>query len=92
MTDTTANSDKTHYICQTYVEKASAAGQVSLQIDKQLQYSSESQAQDRADREFERGNCVGADAYMITEDAGSGEVSPPTFIVRHGTVPDIDDL
>ena len=93
MPDTKESTEKTHYICQTYVEKKeSSSTQSALQIGKQLQYSSEAQAQDRADREFRRGSCIGADAYMVTEDGGSGEISAPTFIVRLGTVPDLDEL
>jgi hypothetical protein len=89
MVDNLKSTEKTHYICQTYVEKTAGNG---LQIDKQLQYSSQVQAQDRAEREFQREACIGADAYMVTEDTGSGEVSAPTFLVRLGTVPDLEGI
>lgn len=82
---------KVHYICQTYVEKAVGhAKQASLQIGKQFQYSTASQAQERAEREYRAENCLGADAYMITEDPNTGEVGAPTFIARHGSVPEAD--
>lgn len=90
MTDPDENSPKTHYICQTYVEKKGR--QASLQVDKQFQYSTASQAQERAEREARSENCVGADAYMVIEDPSSGEVGPPTFLVRHGTVPETDNF
>ena len=87
-----ATAEKVHYVCQTYVEKKSGRGApAGLQIGKQLQYSSESQANDRASREFESDQCVGADAYMVTEDPDTGEVSSPTFIVRLGSVPEFDE-
>lgn len=88
MLDNLERTEKIHYICQTYVEKNAGSG---LQIEKQVQYSSETQAQNRAEREFQREDCIGADAYRVTEDAGSGEVSAPTFLVRLGTVPDLED-
>lgn len=82
---------KVHYICQTYVEKtAGRAEQASLQVDKQFQYSTASEAKERAERECRSDNCVGSDAYMITEDPNSGEVGAPTFIARFGTVPEVD--
>lgn len=91
MTDSNETTEKVHYICQTYIEKqVGRAKQVSLHIDKQFQYSTASEAQERADRECRSGNCVGADAYMIVEDPDSGEVGAPTFIARFGTVPEDD--
>lgn len=82
---------KVHYICQTYVEKkAGQAKQAGLQIGKQFQYTTASQAQERADREARSENCVGADAYMVVEDLNTGEVGAPTFLARHGTVPETD--
>ncbi|MGJ8544843.1 MAG: hypothetical protein ACSHWZ_05310 [Sulfitobacter sp.] len=83
-----ATTSKTHYICQTYIEKKAARGQVSLQMDKQFQYTSAAQAQERAEREFRLENCVGADAYMIIEDPSSDEVGEPDFLVRLGAVPE----
>ncbi len=91
MTEADETSEKVHYVCQTYIsKKAGRAGQGGLQIDKQLQYSTATEAQERAEREFRAENCVGADAYMLTEDRSSGEVGEPTFIVRVGTVPEAD--
>lgn len=89
MSDSDQTASKVHYICQTYVEKTTGrTGQVSLQIDKQFQYSTAAQAQERAEREARSADCVGADAYMIVEDPSSDEVGAPEFIARFGTVPD----
>jgi hypothetical protein len=91
MSDASENAEKIHYICQTYVEtKGARGGPAGLKVDKQFQYTSEADAQNRAERESQREGCAGADAYMIIEDAGSGEVSAPTFIARFGNVPDDD--
>ena len=91
MSDPADDAEKIHYICQTYVEtKGARGGLAGLKIDKQFQYTSEAEAQNRAKRESEREDCAGADAYMIIEDSGSGEVSAPTFIARFGNVPDDD--
>lgn len=91
MTESNGAIPKVHYICQTYVEKQiGRANQASLQIGKQFQYSTASQAQERADRECRSEDCIGADAYMVTEDPNSGEVGVPTFIARLGTVPEAD--
>lgn len=91
MSDAPENAEKIHYICQTYVEtKGARGGPAGLKVDKQFQYTSEADAQNRAERESQREGCAGADAYMIIEDAGSGEVSAPNFIVRLGNVPDDD--
>lgn len=87
MLDSDEATVKTHYICQTYLTKKGGG----LQVDKLLQYTSAAQAQERAERESRAEGCVGADAYMLVEDAGSGEVSTPTFLARFGTVPDDDD-
>ncbi|PCH67995.1 MAG: hypothetical protein COC12_10720 [Rhodobacteraceae bacterium] len=93
MSDSQEDTSKTHYICQTYVEKKGTRGaQAGLKIDKQFQYSTEAQAQERAERESQLEGCVGADAYMVVEDPSSGEVSSPTFIVRLGNVPEFDDF
>ena len=90
MTDPDDDKPRVHYICQTYVEKNGR--QASLQVDKQFEYSTASQAEERAAREGNSESCVGADAYMVTEDLNSGEVGPPTFLARHGTVPKTDDF
>jgi hypothetical protein len=93
MTNTDNATEKVHYICQTYLEKKSGrGGQVSLEIGKQFQYSSASEAQERAERESRSPECVGADAYMVSEDPSSGEVSTPTFLARLGTVPEFDEF
>ncbi|MGC1505000.1 MAG: hypothetical protein WA782_12785 [Sulfitobacter sp.] len=93
MTDTDESAPKVHYICQTYIEKrAGGAKQASLHIGKQFQYTSASQAEERAERESRSEECVGADAYMVTEDPSSGEVSAPTFLARFGIVPENDEF
>ena len=66
-------------------------GQAGLKIDKQFEYSTASEAQNRAEREAQNEDCAGADAYMVSEDPNSGEVEPPEFLVRLGNVPEIDD-
>lgn len=87
------STSKIHYICQTYVEQKSGRNrQASLKIGKQFQYSTAAEAQNRAEREALSEDCAGADAYMIEEDPGSGEVGLPNFLVRLGNVPEIDDL
>ncbi len=92
MTNTDESSVKVHYICQTYVEqKPGRDGQASLKIAKQFEYSTASEAQNRAEREALSKDCVGADAYMVSEDSNSGEVESPSFLVRLGTVPEFDD-
>lgn len=88
MLDSDETATKTHYICQSYVEKAGK--QVSLVVDKVFQYTTAAQAEERAEREARREGCAGADAYMVTEDPNSGEVSEPTFLARHGNVPETD--
>jgi len=91
MTNADASATKVHYICQTYVEqKPGRDGQSGLKIDKQFQYSTASEAQNRAEREAQSENCAGADAYMISEDPNSGEVGSPSFLVRLGNVPEFD--
>lgn len=93
MTKPDENASKIHYICQTYVEKKGGPdGQGALKIDKQLQYSTAAQAQERAEREARSEGCAGADAYMVTEDPNSGEVSAPSFLVRLGNVPEFDEF
>ena len=70
MSEVEESGTKVHYVCQTYIAKTTARGQQgNLQIDKQLQYSTPHEAQERAEREFRAENCVGADAYMVIEDS-----------------------
>jgi len=91
MTDSSEIAPKVHYICQTYVAKmGKGAGEPSLQIGKQFEYTSASPTQERAERECRSEACVGADAYMVIEDQESGEISLPTFLARFGSVPEID--
>lgn len=93
MTHADESTIKVHYICQTYLEqKPGRDGQSNLKIGKQFQYSTAAEAQNRAEREAQSENCVGADAYMISEDPNSGELGSPSFIVRLGNVPELDDL
>ena len=93
MTHADESTTKVHYICQTYVEqKPGRDGQASLKIGKQFQYSTAEDAQNRAEREAQSEDCAGADAYMISEDPDSGEVGPPSFLVRLGSYPETDDF
>lgn len=87
MTNTADDATKIHYICQTYVQD-----KAGLKIGKQFQYSNASEAQSRAEREFQSERCAGADAYMVVEDSGSGEVGSPEFLVRLGHYPELDDF
>ena len=93
MTQADERATKVHFICQTYMEqKPGRDGQAGFKIDKQFQYSTASEAQNRAEREAQSEDCVGADAYMISEDASSGEVGSPSFLIRLGNVPEFDDF
>jgi len=93
MSNADESETKIHYICQTYIEQKPARdGQSSLKIGKQFQYSTASEAQNRAEREAQSDDCAGADAYMVSEDPNSGEVGTPSFLVRLGSVPDFDDF
>ncbi len=93
MTNPDQSSIKVHYICQTYVEKkAGREGQGGLKIAKQFEYSTASEAQNRAEREAQSEDCAGADAYMVSEDPNSGEVGSPSFLVRLGNVPEFEDF
>lgn len=93
MTNAERSTEKIHYICQTYVEiKAGRDGQTGLKIAKQFEYSTASEAQNRAEREALSEECAGADAYMVIEDPASGEVGEPSFLVRLGKVPELDDF
>lgn len=84
---------KIYYICQTYIElQNSKDPQAGVKIDKQFQYTTTEEAESRAERAFQLPSCVGADAYIISEDPNSGEISPPTFLVRIGNVPEFDDF
>ncbi|SFR39092.1 hypothetical protein [Litoreibacter janthinus] len=92
MSNSDGSETKTHYICQTYVEhKTGHDRETSLKIDNQFQYSTASEVQNRAERDAQSENCVGADAYLVIEDPGSGEVGLPSFLVRLGDVPEFDD-
>ncbi len=93
MTSSEQTAEKIHYICQTYVEtKAGRDGPAGVKIAKQLEYSTASEAQNRAEREALSEDCAGADAYIVSEDPYSGEVGTPSFLIRLGNVPEFDDL
>ena len=64
----------------------------SVKIAKQYEYSTASEAQNRAEREALSEDCAGADAYMVIEDPNSGEVGTPSFLIRLGNVPEFDDF
>lgn len=89
MLDSEETAVKMHYICQTYMTKPKGQ-QMALHVDKVFEYKSAAEAEERAEREARREGCVGADAYMLSEDPTSGEVSEPTFLARHGTVPEVE--
>jgi len=67
-------------------------GGAGLKIAKQFEYSTASEAQNRAEREALSEDCAGADAYMVIEDPNSGEVGTPSFLIRLGIVPEFDDF
>ncbi|GIT88816.1 hypothetical protein [Roseobacter sp. OBYS 0001] len=93
MTKPDESTAKVHYICQTYVEKkVGRDGQDSLKIDKQFEYTTASEAQNRAEREAQSEDCAGADAYIVNEDPNTGEVEPPRFLIRLGKVPEFDEF
>lgn len=93
MTKSDESSEKNHYICQTYVEgKPGRGGQINLKIANQFEYTTASEAENRAEREALKEDCAGADAYMVVEDTQTGEVSSPSFLVRLGNVPEFDDF
>lgn len=93
ITNPAVSSVKTLYICQTYVEqKTGSDSQTGFKIDKQFEYTTVSEAQNRAGRQTLRDDCAGADAYMVSEDANSGEVGPPSFLVRLGDFPEFDNF
>ncbi len=93
MTNPERSNENIHYICQTYVEKkAGRDGQTGLKIAKQFKYTTAAEAQNRAEREALSEDCAGADAYTIIEDPNSGEVGDPSFLVRLGKVPELDDV
>lgn len=93
MTHSEKSTEKMRYICQTYVEqKPSRDGRSGLKIAKQLEYSTPSEAQNRAEREILSNDCAGADAYTVSEDPQSGEVGAPNFLVRLGNVPELEEF
>ncbi|MHA6324907.1 hypothetical protein [Roseivivax sp. CAU 1753] len=93
MTSSEQTAEIIHYICQTYVQtKAGRDGRAGLKIAKQYEYSTASEAQNRAEREALSEDCAGADAYMVIEDPNSGEVGTPSFLIRLGNVPEFDDF
>ncbi|WP_299085363.1 hypothetical protein [uncultured Ruegeria sp.] len=63
-----------------------------MKIGKQFEYSTAAEAQNRAEREAQSDDCAGADAYMVSEDANSGEIGSPSFIIRLGNVPEFDEF
>ena len=93
MTQPDETTTKAHYICQTYVaQKTGRDGQVALKIDKQFQYTTASEARERAEREARSEGCMGADAYEVIEASATGEVGAPTLLVRLGEVPQFDEF
>lgn len=81
---------ETTYICQIYAENRVQGGAV-LARDKQFQFKTAHEAEGRAQRAFEAGHCVGADAYSVFFDPETEELSDPVFLLRLGKVPSVEE-
>jgi hypothetical protein len=77
------------YICQTYAETPVQGGKVLVR-DKEFQFKTSREAEGRAQRAFEAGQCVGADAYSVMFDPETEELSDPVFLARFGKVPSVE--
>lgn len=80
----------THYICQLYEERRVGKSGKALAIKVAIPYPNAGRAEERAERSFKAGHCVGADAYSVAEDTDTGETDEPVFLARHGKVPEVD--
>ncbi len=78
---------KTHYVCQMYVREKKSR----LRVEQTVECRDEHHAIDRAQRAFEGGRHAGVDAYSVIVDPEMGDVGEPTFLARHGDVPDADE-
>lgn len=83
---------ETYYICQTYEERKMGRAGTTLAIKSTIACQDVRQAENRAERSYRAGNCVGADAFSVTIDPDTGEAGSPTFFARHGKVPELDPI
>lgn len=78
------------YVCQTYVEVERSHGK-RLERAQQFDYKNANDAEKRAQRLFEGGGCVGADAFKVVYDPETDELSDPEFLLRLGKVPSVEE-
>lgn len=78
----------THYIAQLYEERKAGRAGTALAVKNTIPYTNPEQAEDRARRAFEQGQCAGADAYRIIIDPDTGDADEPLFLLRLGKVPE----
>lgn len=80
----------THYIAQLYEERKVPRAGMRLEVKNTIPYTKPEQAEDRARRAFEQGQCVGADAFRLTFDPETEITDEPVFLLRLGKVPEIE--
>lgn len=78
---------KTHYVCQIYRREKKSR----LQIEQTIECRDAEHAKDRAQRAFDLGRHAGVDAYSIVVDTELDVAGMPTFLVRLGDVPEVDE-
>ncbi len=78
---------KTHYVCQIYRREKKSR----LRIEQTIECRDAEHAKDRAQRTFDLGRHAGVDAYSVIVDTELGDAGMPTFLVRLGDVPDVDE-
>lgn len=83
---------KIQYFCQTYEERKAGRSGTHLAIKATIPCSDARGAENRAERAFQSGSCVGADAFSVTADPDTGEADTPIFLTRLGKVPDVDPV
>lgn len=81
---------KDYYVCQLYEEKKFGNRKSAISIKRTILCSGPAEAEERARRSFETGSCIGADAYSVQVDHASEESTEPFFLIRLGTVPDLN--
>jgi hypothetical protein len=83
----------TRFVCQTYKHaergKGTAKQQVLVQASA-IECKTSVDAEARAQRMFDGGSYVGADAFSVEVDVELGDYGEPTFILRLGEVPSFD--
>lgn len=79
----------THYICQLYEERKAGRAGIQLAVKGTFPYTKPAQAEERARRAFDAGQCAGADAYQIIVDPDTGDADEPVFLLRLGKVPEV---